>query len=84
MRSPKRLRKADQHPRTRNCSLIPCASPKCDETSTLQFAGLAIYFIAVLAPTTGSSTAEAPAAPCSIDTEALRKSEGCAKKMFLT
>jgi hypothetical protein len=64
--------------------MIPCANPKCGEPSALRVAGPAIYFIAVLACTTGSSTALAPDEPCSIDTVVFRKSDGCAKKMFLT
>jgi hypothetical protein len=51
---------------------------------TPHIAGSVLYFIAVLACTTGSSTALAPDEPCSIDTVAFRNSEGCAKKMFLT
>ena len=47
-------------------------------------AGPGIYLIAVLDCTTGSSTALAPDEPRSTDTVALRKFEGCAKKMFFT
>ena len=69
-------------------SLAQCdqyiANPECGESTVPWLAGPADYFIAVLACTTGSSTALAPDEPRSIDTVAFRKSEDCAKKIFFT
>jgi hypothetical protein len=42
----------------------------CSHTQEVHATGSAVYFIAVLASTIGSSTALAPDAPCSIETVA--------------